>query len=198
MSWLWIVGFVLLAGCGGSGELMRQQSIGTRSDVLAVSTVKTAIPPGFADLRIAFSVKTHRSGLHALESGTRGSAGYVLVVNIDGHAITLSGVMSEEDTVDEQLRTPETGFGMRYRFEKVLRLRAGVHRVFIAVPEDKVVAEKEIRLEGGTRRDLLLDPVYGTGVKPTYGIGKLLFGKRGPNFTSHLSSIRMSMNGKPL
>ncbi len=196
MSWLWIASLILLAGCGGTGELIRKQSFGTRSDVYAESGETTTIPQGFADLRVAFSVKTHRSGFHVLESGTRGSAGYVLVLNIDGHATTLPGVMSEEDTLDERPRTPETGIGIRYRIEKNLRLRAGVHKVFIAVPEDEVAIEQKIQLEWGTRNELLLEPVYGTGVRPTYGIGKLLFGKRGPNFCSHLRGIRMLMNGK--
>jgi hypothetical protein len=70
--------------------------------------------------------------------------------------------------------------------------------IFVAVPDDDVAVEVEIRLEDGTRNELLLEPIYGTGVRPTYGICKLLFGKRGPNFCSHLTRVRLLMNGKLL
>jgi hypothetical protein len=200
-SWFWIVGIALLAGCSGTGELIRKQSIGTQSGVFLEPTEKTAPPPGFADLRISFSVKTHTSSFHIMESGTQGTPGYVLVINIDGQAMNLAGVISEENTLNERPRTPETGYGMRYRFQKDLRLRAGGHKVFVAVPENEVAVEVEIRLEEGTRNELVLEPVYATGkrIGNVYATatGKRI-GKRSPNFYSHLSGVRILMNGKLL
>ena len=107
----------------------------------------------------------------------------------DGQAEKLKGAMTEEHTLDERPRTPETGNGIRYRFRKVLRLTAGNHKVFVAVPDDDVAVEVEIRLEDGTRSELVLEPVYATWKR---------FGKRGPNFYSYLTKIRLLMNGKLL
>ena len=129
------------------------------------------------------------SNFHVLENGTKGTPDYVVVLNIDGQAEKLKGAMTEEHTLDERPRTPETGNGIRYRFRKVLRLTAGNHKVFVAVPDDDVAVEVEIRLEDGTRSELVLEPVYATGKR---------FGKRGPNFYSHLTRVRLLMNGKLL
>lgn len=186
---VWIVSVALFAGCSGTGDLIRKQSISTRPDVYMDLTDKTPIPPGFSDLRISFSVKTHTPIFHLLEGRVRGTSEYILVLNIDGQAATAKGTMTEENTRDEQPHIPETGNGIRYRFRKDLRLKAGAHKVFVAVPEDEVAIEKEIRLEDGTRNELLLEPVYGTGKR---------FGKRGPNFYSHLSEVRLLINGNPL
>lgn len=188
-SWLWIASIALFAGCSGAGELIKQRSVSSRPDVYREVQDKTPIPSGYADLRVSFSVKTHMSSFHILESGIHGTPDYVLVLNIDGQAERLKGAMTEENTLDERPRTPETGNGIRYRFRKDLRLMAGSHKVFIAVPEDEVAVEVEIRLEDGTRNELVLEPVYATGKR---------FGKRSPNFYSHLSRVRMLMNGKPL
>ena len=188
-SWLWIASVALFAGCSGTGELIKQRSVSSRPDVYREVQDKTPIPSGYADLRISFSVKTHTSSFHLLEIGTQGTPGYVLVINIDGQAMNLAGAMSEENTLDERPRTPETGNGIRYWFHKDLRLIAGNHKVFVAVPEDEVAVEVEIRLEDGTRNELVLEPVYATGKR---------FGRRRPNFYSHLSGVRMLMNGKLL
>lgn len=188
-SWLWIACIALLAGCGGTGELIKQRSVSLRPGVYREVQDKTPVPSGYADLRIIFSVKTHKSSFHVLENGTKGTPDYVVVLNIDGQAEKLKGALTEENTLDERPRTPETGNGIRYRFRKDLRLTAGNHKVFVAVPEDEVAAEVEILLEDGTRNELALEPVYSTGKR---------FGKRSPNFYSHLSGVRMLMNGKPL
>jgi hypothetical protein len=186
-SWLWISCVCVFAGCAGTGELVKQRSVSLRQDVFREVQGKTPIPYGYAELRIFFSVKTHTSSFYVLESGAHGTPDYVLVLNIDGQAEKIKGAMTEENTLDERPRTPETGNGIRYRFRKDLRLAAGNHNVFIAVPEDEVAAEVEIRLEVGTRNELVLEPVYATGKR---------FGKMTPNFYSHLSGIRLLLNGK--
>lgn len=199
LSWLWFGCICWLAGCGGTDELIRKQSVGTRSDVYMELMEKTAIPPGFADLRIGFSVKTHTSSFHILEFGTRGTPGYVLVINIDGHAVTLAGALSEENTLNEEPITPETGIGMRYRFQKELRLKAGTYKVFVMIPEDSVVVEKELRLEDGTRNEMVLEPIYATGKRSRNRRPNTYSRVTGvPNFYSHLSGLRILMNGKPL
>lgn len=189
MEWLLVGAIALFVGCSGTGELIKQRSVSSRQDIYREVQDKSPIPSGYADLGVSFSVKTHKSSFHILEKGTKGTPDYVLVLNIDGQAEKLKGTMSEENTLDERPLTPETGNGIRYRFRKDLRLKAGNHKIFVALSEDEVAVEAEIRLEDGTRSELLLEPVYATGKR---------LGKRGPNFYSHLSGVRMLMNGKLL
>ena len=88
-SWLWIACIALIAGCSGTGELIKQRSVSLRPDVYREVQDKTPIPAGNADLGISFSVKTHMSNFHVLENGTKGTPDYVVVINIDGQATTL-------------------------------------------------------------------------------------------------------------
>jgi hypothetical protein len=147
------------------------------------------VPPGFTDLEISFSVKTHTENFHVLEKGTRGTSGYVLILDIDGQTEELPGIMTEENNLYERPRTPETGNGVRYDFRSKIRVAAGYHKISIIIPGDEVAIEKLFRLEGGTTSELVLDPVYGIGKR---------FGKRAPNFYNHLSGIRSFQDGKLL
>lgn len=189
MEWLWVGAISLIIGCSGTGDVIKLRSASSRQDVYREVQDKSPIPSGYADLGVSFSVKTHKSSFHILERGTKGTPDYVLVLNIDGQVEKLKGAMTEENTLDERPLMPETGNGIRYRFRKDLRLTTGNHKVFVAVPEDEVAVEVDIQLEDGTRNELVLEPVYATGKR---------LGKRGPNFYSHLSGVRMLMNGKHL
>lgn len=131
-------------------------------------------------------MKTRRAGFHVLESGKHGTPEYVLVLNIDGQATVLRGSLIEENSRGERPRTPETGVGSRYVFQKDIRLKAGTHRIFLAVPEDRFSVGKDVWLEGGNRNELVLESVYKVGKR---------IGRRAPKFYSHLSGFKLSLNG---
>jgi hypothetical protein len=99
----------------------------------------------------------------------------VVVLNIDGQEEKLKGAMTEEHTLDERSRTPETGNGIRYRFRKNLRLTAGNHKVFVAVHLDDVVVEVHL-----TRVRLL---ITGSCCKPGNVSGSMMvWVRRGGNY----------------
>jgi hypothetical protein len=92
-----------------------------------------------------------------------------------------------------KLVDPEAGDGIRYRFSKILRLKAGTHRVVVALPDDEVAVAREITLSDGTPNSLVVEPIYST--KP---------GKRRPgdltttNFKEGIRSLRLMLNGKEI
>lgn len=170
-----LVGIATFLGCSGNGELIRSRSVGVRTDVFEELQGKTPIPKGHADLRIVSSWKTHRPGYSLFDDKPHGTAAYMLLVDIDGQAIRVKATLEKEGVEPGTPRTPETGEGIRYHFGKDLRLGAGVHRLFVALPEAGVAVEKEILLADGSRNLLRLEPVYrsakkeGSGARCTSG-----------------------------
>jgi hypothetical protein len=92
-----------------------------------------------------------------------------------------------------KLADPEAGDGIRYRFNKNLRLKAGTHRIVVALPDDGVAVEREITLTEGKVNSLVLEPVYST--KP----GKRrLEAYSTTSFTEGIRSIRLTLNGRDI
>lgn len=56
----------------------------------------------------------------------------------------MKATLEEEACEAGKPKTPETGEGIRYLFKKDLRLTAGVHKVFVAVPEDDVANDRTL------------------------------------------------------
>ena len=92
MHWALLLAFVVLAAnCGAAREQIRTQSKTEREGVFQEVTTADGPPPGFADVVIKASLKTHLSGEGTLlESGNSPHGGpfYHFVVNIDGQAVT--------------------------------------------------------------------------------------------------------------
>jgi len=182
-----------LGGCAASPGLIKASNISTRNDVFQEVANGGTVPRGYADLRIVSSLKTHRPGRYPFERKSHGTTDYTLLVNIDGQAVRLMGNITEEESEPRALRDPEAGEGIRYLFEKTLRLRAGTHRIVVAIPEDGVVAEREIVLTAGSRHSLVLEPAYGATA------GKQRPGFYGvTSFYEGISGLRLQLDGKPL
>ena len=82
---------VFLANCGAAREQIRTQSITEREGVFQEVTTADGPPPGFADVVVKASLKTHLPGEGPLlESGNSPHGGpfYHFTVNIDGQAVT--------------------------------------------------------------------------------------------------------------
>lgn len=182
-----------LYGCAGTGELIRKGSEGSRSDIFVELADGGDIPAGHADLRIASSLKTHKPGIYPMEKKSHGTPDYRLLVNIDGQAVWLAGSLKDESIEQGSLRDPEAGDGIRYRFSKGIRLRAGTHKVIVAIPEDGIAVERDITLTDGSSNSLVLEPLYGATA------GKQRPGFYGvTSFMQGLKGFRMVLNGKPL
>ena len=179
---------MMISGCAGSSALIRTSSTSTRTDIFKEVSNGGQVPAGYADLRVTSSVKTHSPGIN---SDIHGTNDYKLLVNVDGQAVQLQGNLREENSEARGLRDSEAGKGIRYRFSSNLRLKAGTHKIVIAVPADDFAMEREITLSEGSN-NLVLEPTYrATSGKRRLGISKLSF-KQG------LRSFRIFLNGKAI
>lgn len=155
---LLVVLAVMVSACAGNNTL-HKSGISARSDVFRELTDGGVAPQGYVDLRISFSMKTHSPGFHAAND-PHGTPDYGLVVNIDGQSLKLKGALLEEKVEPRGLRDPEGGEGIRYWFDKRLRLKAGPHNVVVAIPADSLAIERKITLAEGENNDLVLEPIY--------------------------------------
>lgn len=185
---------MVLSGCAESSALIKANSTSIRTDVFEELTNGEIAPQGYTDLHVFATLKTHKPGMYQFEkTPSHGTPEYRLLVNIDGQAMKLQGILQKENIEPRWLRDPEAGDGIRYRFGKNLRLRAGAHNIVVALPDDGIAVEREIDLAEG-RANLVLEPIYST--KP---------GKRRPgtyssttSFIEGISSIRLILNNREI
>lgn len=188
-----VLALTLLAagGCSvDSAALIRANSASSRMDVFEEPASAGTAPQGFSDLSITGSLKTHKPGAHSL-ADSHGTADYNLLVNIDGQATMVRAMLQQENSEPAKLVDPEAGSGIRYRFGTSLRLKAGSHRIVVAIPHDGVAVEKDVTLVEGSINRLVLEPVYSStpisGRSSTYGTTHFKEGIRG---------IRLTLNGR--
>ncbi len=182
---------LLLAGCMGQEQLLLRAESPTQSNVY--TTVGTSLPPeqGRADLTIRGSVKTHGPLTSLLGRDPHGTAMYQLLINIDGEPFRISGSLVNEEGISHAGPLSEAGDGTRYLFRTHLRLKAGLHRVITALPDDEVATEVEINLADATDNILEITPVYYSDRR-----------QRGPgstgatSFREGISGLELSLNGK--
>jgi len=153
------VAIMVVSGCANSTALIKASNSSTRSDIFEQISTGGVVPSGYADLRISSSLKTHKPGIYSSKD-LHGTPEYKLLANIDGQAIQLQGTLHEEDSETSGVRDTEVGEGTRYRFNTKLRLRAGVHKVVLALPADDIAVERQIALTEGSSNSLILEPVY--------------------------------------
>lgn len=181
----------IISSCADKSALIRASSTNIRNDVFEELTDGSPISPGYAALHIAASLKTHSSGIYSV-TDIHGTFDYKLLLNIDGQVVQLQGNLREERIEPRGLGDAEAGEGTRYRFSKKLRLKAGTHKVVIAIPTDGIAMEREIILPEGSNT-MLLEPVY-----------KTTPGKRRPasygatSFKEGIRGFRVILNGQPL
>jgi hypothetical protein len=187
-----VVLMVVATGCARNGEIIRM--VGDQ-DQRAFPDVpgEGPIPLDYADLSLVFSLKTHRPGIYPFGKDSHGTPDLTLLLNIDGRAASIKGMPRLETSEAQRLRDPEAGEGVRYIFKKDVRLKAGVHRLFVALPEDGVAMEQVVTLAAGKGHLLVLEPVYG-GTRGTQGPGS--YGMT--SFYEGVKGLRGTLNGKPL
>lgn len=182
----------ILAGCAGNTELVKTMGTSTSKNVF--QEIDTHLPPvpGYVDLRISSTLKTHKPGIHS-SSDVHGTQEHLLLVNIDGQVTTVKGRLNEERSEARSTRDPEEGEGIKYQFTKKLRTKAGVHRVAIALPADDLVVEKNFILSEGENYTLTLEPIYssipGKQRPGTYGL---------TSFKEGIRSFRLLLNGEAI
>ncbi|MBK5274928.1 MAG: hypothetical protein JJE30_07740 [Desulfuromonadales bacterium] len=182
----------VVSGCAESSALIKSSSTSMRTDIFEELTNSGIAPQGFSDLRITATLKTHKPGIYSA-SDIHGTPDYKLLLNIDGQALQLRGSLQKENSEPMKLVDPEAGDGIRYRFSKNLRLKAGTHRIVVALPNDGISVEKEITLTEGDMNSLDLEPIYSTkpgNMRPQ--------NYNNTSFTKGISSIRLTLNGRKI
>jgi hypothetical protein len=183
----------MLSACAQNVELIKSLSTTTSADVFRELPVKASIPQGYADLYVLASLKTHKPGIYPFEKKPHGTADYMLLLNIDGQATHIKGTLKDEDSEARFLRDPEAGEGIRYNFRKDVRLKAGSHKIAVAIPDDAVIIVTDVNLSEGSTNFLVLEPVYGTTA------GKQRPGFYGvTSFSQGMKGFKAYLNGRPL
>jgi len=181
----------VISGCANSSALLKASSTSTRSDVFQETIKGGSIPAGYADITVYASLKTHEPGAFSAKD-VHGTPEYRLLINVDGQSTHLQGTLSEEN-IDSRRLMEEAGNGIRYRFKKSIRLKAGAHRIVVASPDDGFAVERQIALPEGISSELVLEPIYGKvpgKQRPGfYGVA---------SFREGLEGFGVTLNGKPL
>jgi hypothetical protein len=187
-----VMALIVMSGCAADQGLVKTGNGTIRRDVFQEITPGAPPLPGYADLRIYTSLKTHKPGLYSAKD-IHGTEDYKLILNIDGQAVELRGDPRKE-IIERGVRPdPEAGEGIRYHFSNIVRIRPGTYRVLIAIPSNGVEVERVITLEEGSSNSLALEPVYSP-----------VPGKRRPgfygntSFTEGLDGFKVNFNGKQI
>jgi hypothetical protein len=182
---------LILIGCAGTSQTIRQMELSQRMDVF--TEIKNEAMPewGFASLTIKATIKTHLEGYYFLESkdSIHGKPDYPFLVNIDGQAATwrVNGMKESVPLYDKNGKTshdPEAGDGVKYTLEKKIQLRPGTHKVFLGLPADDYFREAEITLKEGNSISVEFRPVYKYKTRPT----------RIPNFKKGVKEYEVFLN----
>ncbi len=183
----------LLGGCAHHTDLAKNCPIAADGTVFRVIPSKACTSPGATTLRITASLKTSKPGVLLFGTKSHGTSDYRMSISIDGQKTVLGGNPQPENAGQTLFRRPEEGDGMRYTFETILEISPKTHRIIVALPDDGVAFEKEIRLERGKENLLRLEPEYHavpTSQKPAnYG---------GTSFLQGIRGLNPILNGKPI
>jgi hypothetical protein len=165
MHWTLVLAFVVLAAnCGAAREQIRTQSLTEREGIFQEMTTADGPPPGFADVVVKASLKTHLSGEGALlesRNSPHGGEFYHFVLSIDGQEVTWKVPGQRENlSVAKDRHSQDEGYGMKYGLEKRIRLRAGTQRIFLGVPEENYAKTVTVNLQEGKSHTLEFQPIY--------------------------------------
>jgi len=189
---LLVTAAAIISGCANNSALLRASSTNIHNDIFTESTVGESVPAGYTDLSVDFSAKTHKPGIYSAKD-IHGTPDYQLLLNIDGQAVRLQGDPREENSGLHGLRDAEAGDGIRYQFSKILRMKAGTHKIVIAIIEDEIVFNRELILAAGSRNRLVLEPIYRRAPGK-----RRLGGANVPSFQEGIRGLRVFLNGKPM
>jgi hypothetical protein len=184
---------ITLSGCGATAKEIVRMGRSERIDVFTEVRTEGEAPAGFADLVIKAALKTPLEGHYVLESkeSVHGKPGFSFLVNIDGQAVLwkVDGQKEMVPLYDERGKAspdPEAGAGMKYILERKVRLAAGKHRLFFALPEEPYYIMVKITLKEAETNILEFKPRYRYKTVPT----------RIPTFLLGVDSYEITLNGR--
>lgn len=172
---------ITLAGCSAATKELTRMSQSVKTDLFTEINTAAALPSGFADVVIRSSIKIP----------LRRDKPYSFLINIDGQAVVWN-VDGQRETVPlydaggKTSRDPDAGTGMKYQLEKKVRLAAGKHRIFFALPEEPYYTVVGIMLTEAETSILEFKPRYRYKTVPT----------RIPTFLLGVDSYEITLNGR--
>jgi hypothetical protein len=170
---------VSVAGCAESSAMIKHEMKNPQTVIFEESTTGEALTQGETVLSVISSVKTH-APRPSIVRDTHGTDEFRMLVRIDGQTVSLKGDAISEKNASFELNDPENGSGIRYRFSTKMRLKAGVHRIVVALPDDGVTVERDVELIAGKAHTLVVQPVYANKVgKPRLGVASKTSFKEG-------------------
>jgi hypothetical protein len=146
------------AGC--SRDILQTMTKDTRQGVFQDYLENNQIPQGFSELTIFSSLKTPDPGIYAFGSKIIDTPDYMLLIDIDGQKMLIKGILRKEISDPVGLNDTEAGAGIRYLFKKDLLLKAGRHKLSVALPAEKIAIEREFIVNDGTFNILRIYPIY--------------------------------------
>lgn len=185
-----LVPLALALGSADSSAMVKKTGSGSQAELREEVSDGGAVPQGYAELQIYASFKTHQPGLYSA-GDPHGTEGYQLQLNVDGETVVLPGELQAERLAVTEPGDPETGTGIRYRFRKVLRMKAGSHRIVVSLPADDIALTREVTLHEGQENRLVLEPVYGRVSEK-----KRPSANRITDFQQGISRLTMTLNGR--
>lgn len=184
-----------LVGCAGNKELIKFMSTSTTQNVFQEMEENIPLANGDAILRISSSLKTHNPGIY-IAKDVHGTPDFKLLFNIDGQAVLLLGDLQKEDSKSRGLTDQEAGDGIRYQFNKNLRLKAGNYKIFMAIPDNGIALKKEITIAEGDVNNLVIMPIYNDKTSPVKNSGDRRPGVR--NFKEGIGGLKLTFNSRSI
>ncbi len=152
---------ILVAKCSMGRVQTLTPTPASREGIFQEITTTEETPPGFADVVIKASLKTHLPGEGSLLEfigSPHGGEFYHFVLNVGGQeAIWNVPGQLENNTVDGDANK---GLGMKYTLEKKIRLRAGRSTLSLGFPEENYTRTLTVNLQGGNSYTLEFRPQY--------------------------------------
>jgi hypothetical protein len=156
VSVLMTFGLIGLIGCSAASRDFAAKSQTARSDIFEEVSATEALAPGFADLTVKASLKTHLPGEGSLfepKNCGHGGPSYPFTLNVDGQAVTWEAPGRRD-------YSHETADCMYYELEKRIRLRPGSHQISFAAPGENSGKTVTVNLQEGRLYSLEFEPIY--------------------------------------
>lgn len=194
-----LLAMAIVSGCARGLRSTENAGMDPRTDIFQEVSTEGNIPKGYADLIIYSSLKTHKPGTYLLDDlfgNKKGTPDYMLLISIDGQITKTRGILKEED-IGTWVQNSEAGKGIRYVFRINLRLKAGTHRLIVALPEDGIAIEKDMKLTDGTKNLMQLVPQY-RGTESVVKSRPTVIKMREPSFTNGMRGFDVLLNWNSL
>lgn len=183
---------LLMTGCAGMQQKTHSHDSLVAGDIFVEAT-RDAVPAGFGQLVIQTTIKTHPEGFYPMESASshHGTDHYPFAVTVGTQSATWSvkGVQADSPKYAPDGSTskdPEAGPGMRYTFDKRLRLKPGTYDVRLDLHDDNVTSTAKVTIQDGKSVVIEFKPVYRNKDFPV----------RMPSYRKGINSLEVYIDGK--